>query len=88
MNIVAVAWIALIVPILCFPAVKGRDLNPLDMNWACLVYGGVMGMALLWYAIDAHKWFKGPKINLEGINDGNDVGENSSQDKGDIKKAV
>jgi hypothetical protein len=24
-----------------------------------------MSLALLWYALDARKWFKGPKINVE-----------------------
>lgn len=26
-----------------------------------------MTLALLWYAIDARKWFKGPKINVEHL---------------------
>ncbi len=37
------------------------------MNYTCLLYGGVMSLALLWYAIDARKWFKGPKINVEHL---------------------
>jgi hypothetical protein len=52
------------------------------MNYTCLIYGGVMSLALLWYAVDARKWFKGPKINvehlihgevLEGERDGSDA---------------
>lgn len=31
-----------------------------------------MSFALLWYAIDARKWFKGPKINVEHIIHGED----------------
>src|SRR5271170_1549560 len=38
---------------------------PVDMNWTCVVYGGPMALATLWYAVDAHKWFKGPKVNVE-----------------------
>ena len=64
---IAVAYVALIIPVLCFPAVKGKDLNDLDMNYTCLIYGGVMSLALLWYAIDARKWFKGPRINVEHL---------------------
>jgi len=64
-GIVACAWVALIIPVLCFPAVRGSDLNSLTMNYTCLLYGGVMILALLWYAIDARKWFKGPKINVD-----------------------
>jgi hypothetical protein len=53
--------------VLCFPAVKGKDLNDLNMNYTCLIYGGVMLLALLWYAVDARHWFKGPKINVEHL---------------------
>jgi hypothetical protein len=57
----------LLIPILCFPAVKGADLTDLTMNYTCLIYGGTMGLALLWYAVDARKWFKGPRINVEHL---------------------
>lgn len=32
------------------------------MNWTCVVYGGVMMIVLVWYAVDARKWFRGPKV--------------------------
>ena len=37
-----------------------------------------MSLALLWYAVDARKWFKGPKINVEHmihaqVSDGEEV---------------
>lgn len=35
------------------------------MNWTCLVYGAPMLFALLWFAIDARKWFKGPRVNAK-----------------------
>ncbi len=35
------------------------------MNWTCLVYGGPMLVALLWFAIDARKWYEGPRINAK-----------------------
>jgi hypothetical protein len=66
-GIVAVAWVTLIIPVLCFPATKGKDLNDINMNYTCLIYGGVMLLALLWYAVDARHWFKGPKINVEHL---------------------
>jgi len=52
---VACAYVALIIPALCFPAVKGKDLNDLNMNYSysCLVYGGVMSLALP--VVDARK---------------------------------
>jgi amino acid transporter len=66
-GILACLWVVLIIPVLCFPAVKGKDLNTLNMNYTCLIYGGVMSLSLLWYAFDARKWFKGPKINVEHL---------------------
>jgi len=41
---------------------RGADPAPVDMNWTCVVYGGPMILAILWYIIDAHKWFKGPRV--------------------------
>lgn len=35
------------------------------MNWTCLVYGGPMTGALIWWVVSARKWFKGPKVNIE-----------------------
>ena len=66
-GVIACAYVVLMVPVLCFPAVKGSDLNTLNMNYTCLIYGGVMSLALLWYAVDARKWFKGPRINVEHL---------------------
>ncbi|KAH6703287.1 amino acid transporter-like protein [Leptodontidium sp. MPI-SDFR-AT-0119] len=68
---IACCWVALIIPVLCFPSVRGHDLTKLTMNYTCLIYGGTMSLALLWYAVDARKWFKGPKINVEHLVNGN-----------------
>jgi hypothetical protein len=35
------------------------------MNWTCLVYGGPMFFVTIWWFVSAHKWFKGPKVNVE-----------------------
>lgn len=46
------------------------------MNWTCLVYGGPMLFIMIWWVVDARKWFKGPKVNLEHLmlgRDGNTV---------------
>lgn len=59
---VGIGWVVLIVPILSFPSVKGSDLRLAFMNWTCLVYGGAMLLALAWYAGDARRWFKGPRV--------------------------
>ncbi|KAN0096872.1 amino acid transporter-like protein [Hyaloscypha variabilis] len=63
----AVAWWLLIIPALCFPAVKGKDLNDLTMNYTYLIYGGTMLFALVYYAIGVHKWFRGPRVNVEHL---------------------
>ena len=63
------------VPILSFPSVRGRDLNEENMNWTCVVYGGPMGLILIWWAVSARKWFKGPKGNLEHLMHGREGGE-------------
>ena len=34
-----------------------------DMNWTCLVWGAPMLMAIIWWFVDARKWFKGPKVS-------------------------
>ncbi|RFU35424.1 hypothetical protein B7463_g894, partial [Scytalidium lignicola] len=62
---VAVAWLLLIVPALCFPSVKGNDLNDLTVNYTCLIYGGTMLFAIVYYVVDARKWFKGPRVNVD-----------------------
>jgi hypothetical protein len=55
----------LMVPILCLPSVTKGDLTPDLMNWTCLVYGGPMLAVLIWWIVDARKWFTGPKVNVE-----------------------
>jgi len=63
----ACAFVALMIPILCLPAVTGSDLTLTLMNWTVVVYGGPMLLVILWWIISAHKWFKGPKINVEHV---------------------
>jgi hypothetical protein len=37
------------------------------VNYTCLIYGGVMLLALLWYAVDVWHCFKGLKINVKHL---------------------
>ncbi|KAI1504873.1 amino acid transporter [Biscogniauxia marginata] len=64
-GVAACAFVVLMLPILCFPSVRGENLTLEDMNWTCLVYGAPMLLVIIWFFVDAHKWFKGPKINIE-----------------------
>lgn len=70
---VASVFVALMVPILCLPAVTGSDLSTSTMNWTCLVYGGPMTIILIWWVVSARKWFKGPKVNVQHMMLGRDA---------------
>ena len=59
------AFVTLMTPIMCFPSTKGENLDAEGMNWTCLVYGAPMFFVMIWWVLSAHKWFKGPKVNLE-----------------------
>lgn len=62
---IATSFTLLMLPILCFPVVRGADLNVTTMNWTCVVWGGPMFLAMCWWFASARKWFKGPKVNIE-----------------------
>lgn len=63
-GFVSVAFVTVMIPILCFPPVRGDDLTLDQMNWTVIVYFGPMFLSLLWFVIDAHKWYKGPRPNI------------------------
>jgi len=64
-GMMACSFVVLMLPILCFPAYTGADLNAQLMNWTVVVYGGPMFMIMIWWFVSARKWFKGPKVNAE-----------------------
>ncbi|KAK7962539.1 uncharacterized protein PG986_003364 [Apiospora aurea] len=64
-GVISWTFVLVMMPILCFPTVTGNDLTPDMMNWTALVYGAPMLVIVAWFLVDAHKWFKGPKINIE-----------------------
>lgn len=64
-GFVSVAFVTVMIPLLCFPTVKGKDLTLDEMNWTVVVYFGPMLIALVWFLVDAHKWYEGPKSNLQ-----------------------
>ncbi|EPE02580.1 amino acid permease [Ophiostoma piceae UAMH 11346] len=63
-GIFSTMFTLLMIPILCLPSVTGSDLDADGMNWTIVVWGGPMLFAIIWFVVDAHKWFKGPKINV------------------------
>lgn len=74
-GVVASCFTALMVPVLCLPSVTGADLDAASMNWTCLVYGGPMTLIVIWWVVSAHRWFKGPKINVAHLMNGRDIDE-------------
>lgn len=64
-GVMACAFILVMMPMLCFPSVRGNDLTAELMNWTIVVYGGPMMFVIIWWFVSAHKWFKGPVINVE-----------------------
>lgn len=61
---VATAFVVMMVPFLCFPYVKGKDLTPDEMNWTVVVYFGPLLIFAVWWVVDAHKWYVGPRPNI------------------------
>lgn len=78
-GIVASAFVALMVPILCLPSVTGSDLSLDLFNWTCVVYGGPMVLIMIWWMVSARKWFKGPKVNIDHVMHGGKLQEDDAQ---------
>ena len=64
---VGVVFVVFMVPVLCLPQSTGRRLSAKLMNWTCLVYGAPMVGVVVWWVVDARRWFKGPKVNVEHV---------------------
>jgi amino acid transporter len=66
-GVVGLGFVTMMVPVLCLPSVMGGDLDVASMNWTALVYGGPMAGVLVWWVVDARRWFKGPRVNVEHL---------------------
>ncbi|CUM65790.1 uncharacterized protein PRCAT00003438001 [Priceomyces carsonii] len=64
-GFVSVIFVTVMIPVLCFPYVAGKDLTPDEMNWTVVVYFGPLLIVFIWFIVDAHKWYKGPKCNID-----------------------
>ncbi|PVH18775.1 hypothetical protein CXQ85_001064 [Candidozyma haemuli] len=64
-GLVAIAFVITMIPFLCFPTSAGSNLNPEDMNWTVLVFFGPMLGFIIWFVVDAHKWYIGPRPNID-----------------------
>ena len=57
---VAITWVTIIVVLFMLP--QFSPINANSFNYAPIAVAVVLGFAGIWYAVSAHKWFKGPKI--------------------------
>jgi amino acid transporter len=62
---ISVSFVAVMIPILCFPYVNGSNLTLDEMNWTVVVYFGPMLFSVVYYYALAHRWYKGPKSNID-----------------------
>ena len=92
---VGVVFVVFMVPVLCLPQTTGRRLSARVMNWTCLVYGAPMLGVVVWWVVDARRWFKGPKVNVEhvvvvegGVGNGNGKGDGDGRGSQDSTRSL
>lgn len=59
-NVVAVAWLCLVLVIAFFPSVPEPLLTLKYMNWSVVVWGAVIVFSILYFALWARKTYVGP----------------------------
>ncbi|KAI5480374.1 hypothetical protein MNV49_000949 [Pseudohyphozyma bogoriensis] len=60
-NIAGLAFVSLIVPVLCFPSVRGDDLNAKTMNYSSVAYGCWITIPIIYYILRGRKHFRTPQ---------------------------
>ncbi|KAI7859051.1 amino acid transporter [Circinella umbellata] len=60
---IACAWTCFIVVSFLFPYEK--PVTSTNMNYAVVVLGAIITFAGIWFAVDARKWFKGPRMTID-----------------------
>ncbi|CCM05746.1 uncharacterized protein FIBRA_07978 [Fibroporia radiculosa] len=60
---VAVAWVAFIVVLLCFPTAQIANAD--TMNYSVVIIMAVFLFASCWWVLSARKWFVGPLPNID-----------------------
>ncbi|KAJ5766208.1 Amino acid/polyamine transporter I [Penicillium nucicola] len=63
-NIVTVAWTLLAIPLFCMPTYKNVTVG--TMNYAAVVFVGIVFISALWYWVWGHENFAGPPT--DGVN--------------------
>ncbi|CAO3655103.1 unnamed protein product [Mucor hiemalis] len=62
-NIISLCWILLTSVLFVCPT--EYPVTPQNMNYAIVVFGGVMGLSVAYYHFRARQWFKGPGKSME-----------------------
>ncbi|KAJ6084660.1 Amino acid/polyamine transporter I [Penicillium sp. IBT 16267x] len=57
-NVIALAWSALAIPLFCMPTLETVTLT--SMNYASVVFVGVVVIAAVWYGVWGYKNYRGP----------------------------
>ncbi|KAL4890275.1 putative GABA transporter [Aspergillus ambiguus] len=57
-NVVCLAWTLLAIPLFCMPSYSTVTLE--TMNYACVVFVGVVAISAAWYLVWGHKNYVGP----------------------------
>jgi len=61
-NITCITWTLFVSVIFSLPTIM--PVTPQNMNYACVITGGVVILSGLWYVISAHRHYHGPTSNL------------------------
>lgn len=64
-NIFAAAYTLLTVVFTFFPPTVVPAVTAVTMNWSCLIYGGVIILGIVYYALMGHKQYIGPSTELD-----------------------
>jgi amino acid transporter len=67
-SLVASFYLIFIIAVLSMWPLEGPNPSPKSMNYTVVVNGFVWIGCMLYYFIDARKWFEGPKNTFEGYN--------------------
>ncbi|KAI9245733.1 amino acid permease-domain-containing protein [Helicostylum pulchrum] len=62
-NVISLVWILLTSVLFVCPT--EYPVTPQNMNYAIVVFGGVMGLSVAYYHFRARQWFKGPGKSME-----------------------
>ncbi|KAJ9103976.1 hypothetical protein QFC21_002439 [Naganishia friedmannii] len=86
-NIITIVWITFSIILFCMPT--AIPVTPGSMNYASAVFAGFSAIAVLWYAVNARKHYKGPLISsIREKSDGGDLVRSESGYQSEPKDMV